>query len=372
MPTIKNICDSIIYGNENPALCSKHAYFPSIVAVADAKIVVTMDIGSAFEAIDVRSYSSTSYDEGQTWSEPTQLCEIDSGSHPVSTTCRVGRMKDKSLLGWLCIFDRTRTNYGLVNPDGGGMVRTKFATIRSTDEGHTWSEPSMVDLPVEWNYFETCSAPVQVTNECILVPTSPLRSFEGDESDIPPGIAFVSKDCGESWTETVTIFDDDGDHLIPYEQKMTHLSDGRMLAMCWAYNGSTHKSGANLFTLSEDKGESFGAPCKSPLQGETCTPIGLPGNHVLCIYRRTDRPGLWAHLCRIEGQEWVPLSDLLIWHGVAYNRNAIDKVGMHQMQDLRFGYPSIELLSNGDVQVVFWCVENCVSIIRMSRLNIMI
>jgi hypothetical protein len=41
-----------------------------------------------------------------------------------------------------------------------------------------------------------------------------------------------------------------------------------------------------------------------------------------------------------------------------------------QMSTLKFGCPAIMHLKDGDAFVVFWCVEDCVSVIRWFRLQV--
>ena len=41
-----------------------------------------------------------------------------------------------------------------------------------------------------------------------------------------------------------------------------------------------------------------------------------------------------------------------------------------QMSTLRFGCPNVQRLTSGDIFVVFWCVEDCVSNVRWLRLRV--
>ena len=70
------------------------------------------------------------------------------------------------------------------------------------------------------------------------------------------------------------------------------LSDGRILAMTWALY---EESGRNLpvhYTFSSDRGASYASPARaSPILGQTCAPLALPGGRVLCIYRAAPDSG---------------------------------------------------------------------------------
>src|SRR4051812_4856823 len=111
-----NVVDTgLVYRNPLPQVYSRHAYFPSVVVTEGGEMVVSMDIGSAFEALDVRSYLCRSTDGGQTWSSPAIIFEPDISRHAVSLTTRFSRMGDGTLSAWACQFERSRTDCGLVN-----------------------------------------------------------------------------------------------------------------------------------------------------------------------------------------------------------------------------------------------------------------
>jgi hypothetical protein len=97
----------------------------------------------------------------------------------------------------------------------------------------------------------------------------------------------------------------------------------------------------------------------------------LTDNLVLAIYRRVDKPGLWSQLARIEGHKWLPQFDEPLWlGGAAYSSDIKSDGSVARMSALRFGCPAIVQLQNGDAFVVFWCMENCVSVIRWFRLKV--
>ncbi len=370
MPSIDIVDTGVIYRNPKPALVSRHAYFPSLVTMPNGDLIAAMDIGSAFEAVDVRSFVCRSSDQGKTWSEPALMFEPDESKHPVSTTCRINSLPDGSLIGWVCLFDRTRTDMGLADPKTDGFVRTEFAVTRSDDGGANWSQPRPIKLPVDWEYFETCSPPV-TTGERILVPSSPLKSTSGEYPDIPSGVAFTSLDGGETWPQMSILFTGGQADPSAWELKLTTLSDGRVLAVCWSYDPGSKKTIDNRWAVSSDDGAMFGVSRDTGIHGETCTPIGLDDNHVLCVYRRFDEPGMWAQLAQVGNDSWTALTDQLVWGGPGYAGGREDSGGAFEnMSDLQMGLPTLTRLLGGDVLAAFWCVEHCVSNIRWYRIRI--
>ena len=371
MPGIAIVDSGIVYRNPMPHLRSRHAYFPTVVELESGELLVGMDIGTAFEAVDVRSCVCRSADGGKSWSQPQQLFEPDESQHPVSTSCRIGKLQDGSLIGWAALFDRSRTEVGLANTETEGFCRTENFTIRSLDGGHNWSAPQRVELPADWREFEICAPPFQVNEQSLLVVTRPFFDWEGKVSPWgQDGMAFRSDNCGESWSEFIRVFGGSEDQLSANEQAIARLTDGRLICLCWTIDHRTDKSLANRIAFSEDDGRTFTGQQATPLQGETSRPLALEGNRLLVVYRRTDKKGFWAQLAQLDGEHWTPLADQLLWGGeVTSHRTNIDsKLG--QMSTLKFGCPAIQRLQDGDAFVVFWCVEDCVSVIRWFRLQV--
>ena len=274
MPKVVNLNTGLVYRNPMPHLHSRHAYFPSLVELPDGDLVAAMDIGSAFEAVDMRSYVCRSSDGGKTWSPPQMIFEPDVSVHPVSTTCRISRMPDGELVGATCLFDRTRTNKALGNPATEGFVHTQMAIVRSRDAGQTWSLPEPIRPAIDWHHFETCSPVFAAARGRWILPSSIWNDWDGR---CPHGearaIAFVSDDGGRTWPKLASVMDGSRDRITAWEQKMITLSDGRLMALCWCYDYKTKANIWNRYTFSTDNGETFGPPLDTPLHGETCTPV---------------------------------------------------------------------------------------------------
>ena len=180
----------------------------------------------------------------------------------------------------------------------------------------------------------------------------------------------ISTDQGKTWPRSVDVFNLWSEGIIAWEQKQTRLSDGRVLAVTWAFNNETKENHPNLYTFSEDEGESYGEPLRSPLQGQTCTPLAIHDNKILCVYRRLYKNGLWAHLTEIKGTDWKPLSELCLWGSDRAALLGAEDSSIQHQHALQFGYPQLIQLKNGEIFVVFWAVEDGLSMIRSFRLKL--
>ena len=368
MSVIKIGDSGLVYANRKPHLYSRHAYFPSIASPYPNVLVAAMDIGTAFEAVDVRSFSSRSTDGGCTWSRPVEILSDSVASMKLSTTCRIASLPNGKLVGIASLMDRCRSDEGLANPATDGFVQTEFTLVYSSDSGLSWSAPQPLNPPLDWHGFEACSHIITLPSGRWILPTSIWPDWNGRNPYGSKAIAFISDDEGINWKMT-DVMDEWSKKIGHYEQKQVLLSDGRLLAVCWTLNHASRSNLPNRYTFSSDGGDSYGQLLESPLLGETCTPLALGDNHILCIYRRTDRPGLWAHLAVIEGQSWKSLAEAPLWGTDVIARETTGASLLRQMSTLRFGYPAAVRLSSGEVFIVFWGYEDAKSVIRWFRVR---
>ena len=216
--------------------------------------------------------------------------------------------------------------------------------------------------------FETCHSIVALSDGRWLAPTSTWRGWNGEDPNGMQAIALVSHDCGATWPEYLKVMNGCSQGIIYWEQSLVELCDKRLLAVCWAFHESTGDSLPTPYALSAD-GRTFSAPRATGLHGQTAKLIRLQDGRILCVYRRHDRPGLWASLAKIEGDSWVNLEELCLWRGATSGMTGTHSPG-EELSALRFGYPSLIQLPDGDVFVVFWCSENCINNIRWIRIRV--
>lgn len=370
MPSIHIESTGHVYRNPAPNIWARQAYFPSVVNLGAGRLIVSFDMGSAMENVDVRPWLVRSEDEGITWSEPERFGGAPRVSYPYSLLARLGQLQAGTLIALILVCDRSRDKEGLASAETEGYVETQFAISLSHDEGRTWSDPHWVEAPVNWTAFEICSPIHEFMPGRWILPTSLWRNWAGECPDGMKAVAFLSDDAGKHWTHCAEVMNQWPERITSWEQKQIRLTDGRLLAVCWAYDYDAHKSLRNRYAFSTDDGVYFGPALESPLAGETCVPIALSDNRVLFIYRRVDKRGLWAHLARFVDDTWEPLAETPLWgaHTAAYALRSDNKV--EEMSTLRFGYPQGVALSEDDVYVVFWCVEECVAGIRWVRIRL--
>ena len=369
MNHVETIETGLVYRNPKPHVFSRHAYFPSLVRCDSGELVCGFDIGSAFEASDVRSFVSRSSDDGKTWSAPMPVLET-TPEQRISTSCRLSQVSGGEIVGLASLMDRSRENEGLANPATEGFVYTEFALVRSRDHGRSFSALEPITPPMDWSHFEICSPIMQTQSGRWLAPTSIWPDWEGRSPLGRKAIAFISDDRGRTWPKFVNVMSRPDEHIAFYEQKLVPFGEDQLLAVCWTVHLDTRSNRPIHMAISRDDGATFSDPVPTPLLGETCAIRALEGNRLLCVYRREDQRGLWAHVAEIRNGQWKPIAELPLWGGQVQSHDISHQSMMAQMSTLRFGCPTIARLTNDHVLVAFWCVEDAVSNIRWIRLAV--
>jgi hypothetical protein len=358
----------LVYRNANPHLRSVVAYHPSLVAYHDNRLVATFDLGQAVESLDYHTVLSRSEDAGKTWNLEGPVLK----SPPKGTThsVRTSRLGDDSLVGLGALFDRKNVEAGLANRETFGFVPVDLFLIRSCDQGHSWTPLEKITPPLVSSAWEICHAIIELRGGRWLAPTSTRRGWNGENPSGEQTVAFISDDCGRSWPSFGRIFDgrssSDRCHL---EASVIELLDGRILATAWVHNLSTGKSFPTEYSISEDRGETFSHPMPTHFEAQTCKLLQLHDGRILCAYRRNDQPGLWATLAELSGVRWTNLAEAPLWQGAGSGMTGTTSAA-DKLSALKFGYPSLKQLPGGEVLLLFWCQEDCVTNIRWIRIRI--
>ena len=186
----------------------------------------------------------TSYDEGESWSEPRELFSDDRSSRNNMTPSLL-RLPNGEL--GLCYLRKSD------EPDGTIACMPMFRFSR--DEGKSWS--AMTFCTRETGYYcGTNAASVILAGGRIVTPVA----FAGStvhRYDLAPGVVrfFCSDDCGRSWQETLApIRPPYGDRYGLQEPGLMELPDGRL----WCHMRTVY--GFQFQSLSTDGGKSWSEP----------------------------------------------------------------------------------------------------------------
>ncbi len=357
----------IVYRNPAPHLRAIHAMHPTLAQSPDGELVAAFDLGQGPESFDYAPHVARSGDGGRTWSAPARMFTDD---HPRRCThlARIGSTRDGALTAIGARLFRDSDEEGLVNRANFGYVPMDLLFLSSRDKGRTWDGPRVIQPPLVGPSFEICHPIRERVDGTLIAPMSTWKGWDGAAPNGMKAIALVSRDGGRSWPEYIDVMDDWANGVMHLEQSVVELADGRLLAVAWAFHEQSGKSLPTPYAICSD-GRTFGPRRATGLKGQTAKLLALPDGKVLMLYRRDDKPGLWANLSRLDGSEWVNLEEAPMWQGAASGMRGEAAAGQ-ELSDLRFGFPNLLLLRDGSVMAAFWCREDCISNIRWLRLRV--
>jgi len=369
MMEIRTVGDGLVWRNPKPHVASRHAYFPSLARLGGRRLACSMAIAQAFEAPDMHSWVALSEDDGASWSLHGELFPRPRDG-AWSDSCRITALPGGGAAAFALLADRRgREGEGLANPANLGFVPVSLRVLRSAD-GRSWGAAEEIRPPVEGPSFEICAPIVVLSDGRWVLPTSTWRGWDGACPGGMRMVAFVSPDGGRSWPGCWEVMDGAAEGVIHWESKIAELSDGRLLAVAWAFDEKASRDLPNRFAVSGDGGKGWSRPLSTGLQGQTMAVAALPGGGVLAVYRRTDRSGLWAEAARVDGERWVRLAEAPLWGARAAGLTAHGENMVENFNVLRFGAPSLIPMPDGTFLCAFWCYEDCVSGIRWIRLAV--
>lgn len=370
MNPIKDIQTGILYRNDKPHVKSIHAYFPSAAVLSDGQILATVVLGEAFEAVNLRTHLFRSTDNGKTW-QNEGLIYPGTKERLTSDCARLTALSNDDLVVFMIRHDRTEhPNEGLTNPETLGFVPTDLLIFRSSDKGKTWTGPQRIQPPLVGPSFEMCCPITVLKDGRWFIPT---QTWPGWNGECPNGIkmvALVSCDQGKSWPTYLDVMQEPGRHVYFWESKIIELKDGRLLATAWVYDDTAKSDRPNHYCFSSDGGKTWSTPCSTGLYGQTLTPLELEDGRILSAYRRTDKPGLWLNISRLEKSQWINEFEMPLWGYQATGLIATSQNMSHNFSVLRFGAPCMAYLKDKTILLCFWCYEDCVSNIRWFKIRI--
>lgn len=222
------------------------------------------------------------------------------------------------------------TFFTLIPKTGGGYEGTGTQLVRSHDGGKTWEPSSTTIAPPGWY----CSAPVRQLPDktCLLG----LYYFGGPGKEF--GGVIRSRDSGKTWSAPITIGEKQNLPL-DAETDLIQLNDGVLLAALRSSKVNLH------FATSKDKGKSWGPACDSGFKGHAPHFTRLKTGEILLTHRL---PNTALHVSRDDARTWE---------------------GPFEIDTVIGAYPSTVALKDGTILIVYY-TEGPESHVRAKRLRL--
>ena len=261
--------------------------------------------------------------------------------------------------GVLCWEDLTDPFAPMYNETTEGIVDLRHVVMVSEDGGETWSEPRRIP----GGRFD--DVPLAITGPILLMPDGRWAfSCEVNKTyhDASPwqhhSIVMFSEDEGATWTEPVVTHTDPQRRVFCWDQRVSALSDGRMLVMYWTFDREAAVYLNMHAAESTDGGATFSAVWDTGVPGQPAPVVDLGDGRLVLVYvDRTDRPTIKARVSRDGGRSFDADSELII-HDRGVGTQIIRKGGMNdawdEMNDYSVGLPAATPLGGGEMLVVYY------------------
>ena len=293
---------------------------------------------------DSRIVASRSEDDGATWSEPAVIDSSNNSQDlnmPVVTQLRSGELV---LLNHRWDLGKSGEQIAALNGSRflrpmepgkafGSELFDSMYMFRSSDGGHTWSEPEPVALPgFGFAAFVGKTAIVELDDGTWLMPI--YGTFQGER--VASYHVLRSRDGGRCWGEPTAVARDPHDSTGFYEPPVLDLGGGRLLTMM-----RTVDTDGYLFQASSaNNGWIWTGLRRSSIWGYPCHLLRLDSGRLLCSYGYRREPfGVRAVASGDDGETWDMERELVIRDD-----------GLHY--DL--GYPASVQLGDGRILTVYY------------------
>ena len=359
----------VVYVYPDSHLRTRNAFHPTIVDLGGGEMLCAFEMGEAVESFDYAAYRARSTDGGATWVYEGPILSETPETHR-RHSLRLSRAGSGLVAYGSRLLSRDPSQ-GVLNRENLGYAPMEQILSRSSDGGRTWSAPEVIDPPLVGPAFETCHAIVELPSGRWLAPTSTWRGWDGSLPNGEKGLVLISDDQGANWPAYGVTFDGDAEGLIHWEQSVVSLGGDDVLSVAWVYHSESGSHRPNRYAISHDGGATWGEPRETGIRGQTCKAVRLRDGRLLVACRRVDAPGLWADLVHLDGEAWLNGPAVPLWGASLVDSGMTGEgAGADELSGLQFGFPQMVQLEDGDVLLVFWCLEGWCSRIRWIRVAV--
>jgi hypothetical protein len=331
---------------------ARNAYHPSLTVLSDREWFASFDLGTSTETLDYHTRGLRTLDGGATWKDEGPLLVKPEGA-PTTHTLRTRRLEGQRLLGFGKWENRQGYEAHRSNRETLGQVPMKLFWFESLDGGRKWSAPHWIEPPLVGPTWELCHAIIRLPDGSWAAPVATWRGWNGELPNGELTGMLVSSDAGATWPRFAMTFDGRKSGCIHWEQCVIVRRDQSLVATAWVYDPKTRETRPSAYVVSSDGGKTFSPPMPTGFHAQTCKIVELDSGRLLAAYRRHDRPGLWVEVASVDAGGWRTERRGLLWGG-AESGMAGRASASEELNALRFGFPTLASLANGDVLIVFW------------------
>lgn len=361
------VIDEGFVSRREPGSPTAIAAGPRCVVTPSGEILCSFMAQSTLGRNDFVSLLTRSSDSGRSWSDPSDLFPSLITRMSLFGAIGPGPNQDLFVYGIRTPIDEPGESFW--SDATQGLKQNGLFWSRSRDEGRTWSAPA--DIPLDGNGSAEAPCPLLVTSTGRWIGCySPYNTFEaGLVVDRPRVVIACSDDEGKSWWHRDALRFPEPESG-GAEAWVVELADGRLLATAWHIDHAGQEQYPNAYALSVDQGSTWSPTRSTGILGQSTALTPLPDGRALFIYnrRKSGAPGICIAVVNPTVDDFGVGTNEAVWLAPAATQH--QSSGDHsEWIDFAFGEPSVVLLPDGNLLLVFWCVDAGGSGIRFLKLR---
>ncbi|MBI3942524.1 MAG: exo-alpha-sialidase [Chloroflexi bacterium] len=374
MKQIKLLSEGVLYRNSNPGFKAECAFLPNVVPLSDQEILCFYRLGSAFYALDGRIALLRSTDGGQSWRQDGLVWDPRWDASPYNYSAPHGaRLRDGTLLLTCQRYDGSDPELPLFNPATGGLRPMEVILFRSTDNGHTWSEPRPIDFP-GGGIADPPSQIIELNDGTLFLAGEIWKTWDDTSPLHIKGFAVFSHDRGQTWGERIDLPSASDPHRMYSHSRYTRMLDGQIGVLQWTQEVGTNKDLDLHLAISDLSGRKWSQPQPTGLPAQTSWLADLGNGLLFATYtKRTGmQPGIYAVISEDGGRTWDLEHEVVVWDAVGQEWLGVEQKPAYPAShmNIAFGKPNTARLFNGEIISSWWCTQACVTHARFARLAV--
>jgi hypothetical protein len=342
---------------------------PSAEKLSDGSIIVSALQASYMRDAQAKIRTVRSYDGGKTFIQVVPPTVWDEMEYPEKgfCNCHITEIIPGELLS-VYMLVHALPGMPIYNPDTDGIADCSLRSVKSYDNGETWSRPKNIDIILP--DVIAPGKPLVLKDGSIGFPMETQKIWDRPFSRWPCAGFIKSYDKGESFPELNLIVEMDG--VLHGDGRLGMNEKGDVTAYLWKYDIRSARDMLVHRSISYDNGKSWSFPEPLNLKGQITSPVFLQNGNVLCITqdRFSETPGIKAFLSYNDGIDWDTGSCLVVYG----NSGRPDVNNPFQgFTGYKFGYSSLLKITEDDVAAFyFYENENGHMCIGMTELEIIL
>ena len=328
---------------------------PRAAVTREGHVVCSYMVQSALGVNDFVPVLSRSTDNGNTWREESPIWPHLSATRSLFGSISRAPQGPLFMYGISTPIDKPGESFWSKKTQG--MKQNSLFWAVSEDNGKTWTDPCTIALP----YPGAAEAPGPL---CIMrggrwvACYATYNTFDSETVvDRRKVVCLFSDDEGKTWRHGVM-------HLFAEQDSggaeawIVELSDSRLLGTSWHIDHSDRQDYPNAWSLSSDGGSSWSPTRSTGIMGQATSLAARSDGTALFAYnqRKHAEAGVWLAHVRPTDNDFGILSNQIAWRAETATQSGTS--GDHsQWDDFSFGEPSLAVLPDGDLLLLFWCIQ---------------